>query len=115
MSSMNRNNVLSSDRSCVRQSSLFRQYESGNSVKGLLGTPNLCWNTHMKEGVFTGQIAYDEASRTSVKNECYTDSNTHPSSNKQSQAYAKMKSEASVSYKRTTGAQLNPSRSTRPW
>ena len=60
MSSINRNNVLNNDRSCVRQSSLFRQYESGNSVKGLLGTPNLCWNTQMKEGVFAGQKAHCE-------------------------------------------------------
>ena len=32
----NQGNVLGS-RSCVRQSKLFRQYESGNSMKGLLG------------------------------------------------------------------------------
>ena len=38
------------DRSCIRQSRLYREYESGNSVKDLLGTSNLKWNPNKKEG-----------------------------------------------------------------
>ena len=38
------------DRSCIRQSRLYREYESGNNVKDLLGTSNLKWNPNKKEG-----------------------------------------------------------------
>ena len=38
----NQGNSLGS-RSCVRQSELYRRYESGDSLKGILGTTNLCW------------------------------------------------------------------------
>ena len=38
------------DRSCIRQSRLYREYESGNNVKDLLGTGNLKWNPNKKEG-----------------------------------------------------------------
>jgi len=54
----NQGNMLR-DRACVRQSKLFRQYESGNSVKALLGTANLQWNTQEKEGAFKGQPVWD--------------------------------------------------------
>ena len=57
-SSIERNNVLG-DRSCVRQSRYFREYESGNNVKALLGTENLCWSTTKKEGVFDGHTVFD--------------------------------------------------------
>lgn len=54
----NQGNTLG-DRSCVRQSKLYRMYESGNSVKSILGTSNLCWNTEQKEGAYQGQQIYD--------------------------------------------------------
>jgi hypothetical protein len=54
----NQGNILG-HRSCIRQSKIFRQNESGNTMKGLLGTPNLCWNTNKKEGVYIGQPLYD--------------------------------------------------------
>ena len=53
-STQNQGNTLG-NRACVRQSSLFRQYESGNSVKGLLGTGRLQWDTNQKEGAYSGQ------------------------------------------------------------
>lgn len=57
-STQNQGNSLGS-RSCVRQSKLFRQYESGNSIKSILGTPNLCWQTNTKEGAYAGQRVFD--------------------------------------------------------
>jgi len=54
----NQGNTLGS-RSCVRQSKLYRQYESGNNVKDILGTPNLRWNTSKKEGAYDGHAIYD--------------------------------------------------------
>jgi hypothetical protein len=56
---MERGNQLGKDRSVVRQSKLFRQNESGNAMKGLLGQENLSWDTERKQGVFAGQQAYD--------------------------------------------------------
>ena len=43
-------------KSCVRQSRHFREYESGNSMKGLLGTPNLAWDVHKKQGAYSGPV-----------------------------------------------------------
>ncbi|CAE8626581.1 unnamed protein product [Polarella glacialis] len=56
--SQNQGNSLGS-RSCVRQSKYFRQYESGNAMKGILGTPNLAWDPHKKEGAYLGHKVYD--------------------------------------------------------
>ena len=56
--SIERGNVLG-DRSSVRQSRYFRQYESGNNVKDLLGTGHLRWHENQKEGVFGGHAVYD--------------------------------------------------------
>lgn len=56
---MERGNHLGTDRSVVRQSKLFRQNESGNAMKGLLGQENLSWDTEKKQGVFAGQHAFD--------------------------------------------------------
>ena len=44
------------DRSCVRQSRTFREYESGNTMKGLLGTPNLRWDVRHKQGAYKGRV-----------------------------------------------------------
>ena len=57
--SIERGNALG-DRSSVRQSRLFRQYESGNAVKSILGTDNLRWDTNQKQGVFAGHSVYDD-------------------------------------------------------
>ena len=42
-------------RSAVRQTKFFRMYESGNTMKALLGTPNLAWDTTKKPG-FAGEL-----------------------------------------------------------
>lgn len=47
------------DRSCVRQSKLYRQYESGNGVKDILGSSHLAWNANEKEGAYKGHKVYD--------------------------------------------------------
>jgi hypothetical protein len=47
------------DRSSVRQSKLYRQYESGNDVKAILGCAHLGWNPNEKEGGYKGQKVYD--------------------------------------------------------
>ena len=46
-------------RSCVRQSKLYRQYESGNDVKHIMGTPHLQWNPNKKEGAYEGEPVFD--------------------------------------------------------
>ena len=48
-------------RSCVRQSKLFRQYESGNDVKGLLGQAAIQWDVNRKQGAYDGAPVYDAA------------------------------------------------------
>jgi hypothetical protein len=54
----NQGNTLG-DRSCVRQSKLYRMRESGNDIKSILGTPHLCWDTRQKQGAYEGQAVYD--------------------------------------------------------
>eukprot|EP00747_Dinoflagellata_sp_TGD_P169052 gnl/TRDRNA2_/TRDRNA2_196940_c0_seq1.p1 gnl/TRDRNA2_/TRDRNA2_196940_c0~~gnl/TRDRNA2_/TRDRNA2_196940_c0_seq1.p1 ORF type:complete len:189 (+),score=17.71 gnl/TRDRNA2_/TRDRNA2_196940_c0_seq1:103-669(+) len=54
----NQGNSLGS-HSCVRQSKYFRQYESGNTMKGILGCSNLQWDVNRKEGAYAGQAVYD--------------------------------------------------------
>ena len=55
----NQNNILG-DRACVRQSRLFREYESGNAVKGLLGSSHLQWKTDRQEGAYSGHAVFDD-------------------------------------------------------
>lgn len=43
-------------RSSVRQSKLFRMYESGNATKALLGQQGLQWNVEEKEGAYSGRV-----------------------------------------------------------
>jgi len=43
-------------RSTVRQSKLFRMYESGNAAKEILGQGTLQWNVNSKEGAYTGNV-----------------------------------------------------------
>lgn len=45
-------------RSSVRQSRLFRMYESGNATKALLGQQSLQWDVMEKEGAYQGR-AFD--------------------------------------------------------
>ena len=56
----NQGNTLG-DRSCVRQSKLFRQYESGNGVKDILGVSHLAWKTDSKQGAYMGHSVYDHS------------------------------------------------------
>ena len=55
---MNQGNSLG-NRPVIRQSKYFRQYESGNETKALLGQSNLIWKTDVVQGVFNGQNAFD--------------------------------------------------------
>ena len=57
-SNQNLGNSLGS-RPLIRQSKYFRQYESGNATKSLLGQGNLVWNTDESEGVFKGSKTFD--------------------------------------------------------
>ncbi len=66
VASQNLGNTLGS-RSCVRQSKLYRQYESGNDVKAILGTSHLCWRTDQKEGAYKGQKVYDHDKHNTIK------------------------------------------------
>lgn len=43
-------------RSTVRQSKLFRMYESGNAAKAILGQDSLQWNVNHKEGAYHGRV-----------------------------------------------------------
>ena len=54
----NQGNQLGS-RPCVRQSQLFRQNESGNTMKSLLGSSHLQWDTKHTQGAYAGRPAYD--------------------------------------------------------
>ena len=57
--SQNVGNVIGT-KSSIRQSRLFREYESGNAVKGLLGQSSLQWNVNKKEGAYSGPV-YDSS------------------------------------------------------
>ena len=54
----NQNNMLG-DRPVVRQSKIYRQNESGNAMKSLLGVENLAWNTDQQQGAYEGMGVYD--------------------------------------------------------
>ncbi|GMI00130.1 hypothetical protein TrVE_jg575 [Triparma verrucosa] len=53
-------------RPVIRQSKYFRQYESGNATKSLLGMSNLQWDTEKTEGCFSGGRVHDEYNRNRV-------------------------------------------------
>eukprot|EP00428_Durinskia_dybowskii_P065743 CAMPEP_0170374936 /NCGR_PEP_ID=MMETSP0117_2-20130122/10883_1 /TAXON_ID=400756 /ORGANISM="Durinskia baltica, Strain CSIRO CS-38" /LENGTH=340 /DNA_ID=CAMNT_0010629957 /DNA_START=59 /DNA_END=1081 /DNA_ORIENTATION=+ len=63
------------DRACVRQSKLYRTHESGNDVKCILGTSNLCWDTDRQEGAYKGQKVFDHMQPNAVSNEYRRPSN----------------------------------------
>lgn len=50
------------NRSCVRQSKLYRRYESGNGVKAVLGVSHLAWDEHKKQGAYAGHAVRVRAS-----------------------------------------------------
>jgi len=60
VASQNQGNSLG-DRSCVRQSKLYRMYESGNDVKSCLGSSHLSWDPNVKQGAYSGQPVYDHS------------------------------------------------------
>ena len=53
----NQGNTLG-DKACVRQSKLYRQHESGNSIKGILGKDSLMWETDVQEGAYKGKKVF---------------------------------------------------------
>jgi len=56
--SQNQGNSLGT-RPVIRQSKYFRQYESGNATKSLLGVGHLAWNEDKVEGAFKGVKTFD--------------------------------------------------------
>jgi hypothetical protein len=58
----NQGNVLG-DRPCVRQSKLYRQHESGNAAKEIMGQGNLAWDTSKQEGAYKGKAVFDASDR----------------------------------------------------
>ena len=80
--SIERGNNLG-DRSSVRQSKYFREYESGNNVKSLLGTDHLRWDVERKEGVFSGHSVYDGAKQDYV----LAPARSHPPAQQHEQSY----------------------------
>ena len=73
------------DRSSVRQSRLYRQYESGNDVKGLLGTGHLQWRLDQTEGAYKGKKTFDHNHVSS--------SSSSSSPSKQAEAAARLKAQ----------------------
>ena len=57
------------DRACVRQSKLYRTHESGNDVKCILGTSNLCWKPDEQEGAYKGHKVFDHTRPNNVSND----------------------------------------------
>ena len=53
----NQGNVVG-DRPCVRQSRLFRQHDSGNAMKDLMGT-GVKWDVNQQQGAYQGKTVYD--------------------------------------------------------
>ena len=53
--SQNNGNIIG-DKSTVRQSKLFRMYESGNEVKSILGQDCLRWDVTKKQGAYEGRV-----------------------------------------------------------
>mmetsp|Transcript_2042 Transcript_2042/g.3679 ORF Transcript_2042/g.3679 Transcript_2042/m.3679 type:complete len:163 (-) Transcript_2042:32-520(-) len=58
-------------RPVIRQSKYFRQYESGNATKSLLGMSNLQWDTEKTEGCFSGGRVHDEYRREAAAHDEY--------------------------------------------
>lgn len=92
------------DRACVRQSKLYRQHESGNDVKSILGTDHLRWDTEHQEGAYKGQKVFDHNKPNSVTNEMRarsSDMKQEINSN-----YVNTWTTESGSYKNSTGKSL---------
>ena len=56
---------------CVRMSKLYREKESGNSMKGILGVDHLAWDTDQQQGAFNGMPVYDAASENMPRNSAF--------------------------------------------
>ena len=54
----NQGNVIG-DRPCVRQSRLFRQHDSGNTMKDLMGQGHTKWDVNQQQGAYQGKAVYD--------------------------------------------------------
>merc|ERR1719230_303913 len=57
-------------RPVVRQSKIYRERESGNAMKSLLGHDNLAWDASQQQGVFSGQSVYDAAAQLGMTGHC---------------------------------------------
>ena len=60
--SIERNNKLN-DKPFTRQSQLYREKESGNGMKGVLGHDHLAWDPNRQQGAFEGQSVYNAKSQ----------------------------------------------------
>jgi hypothetical protein len=60
--SQNQGNSLGT-RPIIRQSKYFRQHESGNATKQLLGMSHLAWDVNQCEGAFKGHRTHDDNDR----------------------------------------------------
>ena len=74
--SANTGNTLG-ERSSVRQSKLYRLYESGNATKDLLGSGHLQWSTTRKQGVYEGHDIYDHNHPTNEIDACKYKTKNH--------------------------------------
>lgn len=92
------------DRACVRQSKLYRQHESGNDVKSILGTDHLRWDTERQEGAYKGQQVFDHNKPNSVTNELRARSSDMK--NEINSNYVNDWSTESGSYKNSSGKNL---------
>ena len=75
--SIERGNKLG-ERPVVRQSKIYRELESGNAMKGLLGHDHLAWDATKAQGAFDGQAVYDIDSRSYVSGGGATSSGSPP-------------------------------------
>ena len=57
----NQHNMLG-ERPTVRQSKIYRQNESGNEMKSLLGVDHLSWDSEKQQGCFAGMAVHDARS-----------------------------------------------------
>ena len=76
----NQGNVVG-DRPCVRQSRLFRQHDSGNAMKDLMGT-GVKWDVNQQQGAYQGKTVYDH---NAPDNRAPTNNNHGPSKPQQQQ------------------------------
>ena len=55
---INQGNIIG-DRPCVRQSKLYRKYDSGNPIREALGHEKINWDVNQQQGAYKGLGIYD--------------------------------------------------------